>query len=236
MKKNLVVAAILAVVFLSQTAFAQVACDVGAYSKYVNGIGGVADDHTVIQGECTKTFTNGAYVNGWFSESVRDPGLSKTYGNEIDLTLGWADKISEKWSADAHAAYFDITNPRLLDGMSGDLLNAGGTLKYHATSLTSVYANLEGYHGIGAHGLPGGWRGGIGVQTQVGPANVNGTLFHNHNFLGHGPFLKLSVEPVAPVWKIGSGQVRPNVTLSQPFGEYKKAHKTQVAVAVRIDW
>lgn len=229
--------AVIAALAMSQTAIAQTACDLGVYSKYIAGIGGVADDHPVVQGQCTKTFANGTYVNGWFSESLRDPGLSKTYGNEIDLTLGWTGDISDKWSVDVHTAYYDMANPRLLKGTNGDLTDIGGSLHYRVSKATSIYANVEYYYGLGQNGFPNGGKAGVGVRTSFADmVNVDAAVYRNNHFLGSGEFLKLSIEPSAPVWKFAGGQVRPNISVWKPLGKYNEDFDPQVMVSLRIDW
>lgn len=221
--------------FLSQITLAQAACNVGVYSKYIGGNGGVPEDRPVIQGDCTKMFGS-MYANAWFSQSLRDPGLSKSYGNEIDLTLGWAGDISDKWSADVHTAYYDMSNPRLLSGTNGDLTDIGGSLHYHVSKATSIYTNVEYYYGLGQNGFPNGEKAGIGVRTGFADkVNVDAIIYHN-SFLGHGEFLKVSVEPSAPVWKFDGGSVRPNVTFWKPLGKYNEDFDPHVVVSVRIDW
>lgn len=234
MKKILVAVATLAMC-LSQTAFAQAVCNVGVYSKYIGGTGGVPDDRPVVQGDCTKMFGS-MYANAWFSQSLRDPGLAKTYGNEFDFTLGWGNKISDRWSVDIHTAYYDMANPKLLHGTNGDLADIGGSLKYHMSEATSVYTHVEYYYGLGQNGFPNGGKIGVGVHTSFADmVNVNGAIYHN-TFLGHGEFLKLSIEPSASVWKFAGGSVRPNVTFWKPLGNYNKDFDPHVVVGVRIDW
>ncbi len=232
--KTLFVAAVLSIANFA--AAAEVGCDIGLYSKYVAGAGSVADTahKPAIQGSCRYSFKNGVYVEGWASQSTHSPGLKDTYNNEVDVTLGIDKKINEKWSYDVHIAYFDIANPRLLQGLNGDLGNGGATLRYQVTSDTMVYANLEGYHGFGERGLPGGWRAGFGVRTLLGPVVVDGTLFHNQNFLGHGQFLKVMLEPKAPMAKFAGGEVRPTIFLWQPLGEYGRTHDRQLVGGVHV--
>lgn len=235
--KMLLAIASLAIV-LVQPAFAQVACDLGVYSQYIGGTGGVSDRHPVVQGGCTKTFGNGVYVNGWVSQSVTNPGLSKTFGNEIDAVLGWGGTVAEKWSVDVHTAYYDLANTNLLHGTNGDLADVGGTLRYQATATTSIYANAESYYGIGSKGFANGWKAGIGVRTNLGNVvSVDGNIYHNHKFFGHGEFLKLTIEPTHAFMKLGGGgEVRPSIMFWQPIGDYGKTHDTQVVVGVRINW
>lgn len=222
--------------FVSIAIAATTSCDVGIYSKYVNGIGGVAGTHhePAIQGYCRVTAKNGTYVEPWVSQSMRNPGFSDTFANEFDLTAGIDKKLSEKWSYDAHVAYFDIVNPRLMNGINGDLANVGGTLRYQVTSDTRVYTNLEGYHGIGEIGPAGGWRAGLGVRTSVGPLVVDGTLYHNHNFLGSGEFAKVMVETKSPIAKFAGGEIRPALFIYQPIGRYGEAYGSHVVGAIHI--
>lgn len=234
LRKLLFVVALLS--FASLANAGGLGCDVGLYSKYVNGIGGVAgkDREPVMQGDCRHDFANGAYVDGWFSQSTKNPGFRETFANEVDLTIGVDKKINAKWSADLHAAYFDLANPKLLQGPNGDILNGGTTLRYQATAGTKVYGNLEGYRGIGSLGVPGGWRAGLGAKTTFGPVVVDGTLFHNHNFLGHGEFLKVMLEPVKPIAKFAGGEIRPTLFIYRPLGEYRNTRDNHVVAALHI--
>jgi len=223
---------------LTAVANAEVGCDVGLYNKYVSGVGSLLSKNhePVAQGGCTKSFTNGMYVNGWMSQSLRNPGLDDTYANELDYTFGWAGKLAGKWSAETHLAYFDFTNPRLLSGTNGDMTNAGGKLQYGATPTTSVYGLVGGYHGIGSLGFPGGWKAGFGTKSSMGPIAIDAVLIHNHNFFGRGEFVKVSLETVLPIAKVGNGELRPILMLWHPYGRYAKTHESQLMVGARMNW
>lgn len=212
-----------------------VTCGLGLYNKYVVGTGVVADAKPVVQGNCTWTAANGFYVDGWFSQSLRDPGRDARFGNEFDVTIGHAGKIGERWSYDAHLAYYDLANPRVFAGTNGDLVNSGGTLRYHASGKTSVYANVEYYDGIGSRGLKAGWRTGIGGRTVLGPVVVD-AVHYTVNFLGHGRIVKLSLEPDKPIAKIGNGEIRPVLMYYQPIGRYRLTHDDQVVVGIRVNF
>lgn len=235
MRKNVLWLVVLAVMFVAVNAFAKVDCDLGVYSKYINGVGGVADGGPVVQGECTKSFTNGVYINGWFSQSLKEPGLDKTYGNEIDASLGWSGKIAEKWSLNAHTAYFDITNDRLLQ-TNGDLVNFGGTVRYHIAEKAYFYSNVETYYGIGSRAFPNGWIAGLGARADIANiVNVDAIVYHNEHFFGHGKFLKMNVETTRPIAKFAGGELRPLMTLWQPIGNYND-YDTQVVAGLRMNW
>ncbi|MDP2665740.1 MAG: TorF family putative porin [bacterium] len=220
----------------ASTMAADTSCDIGLYTKYINGLGGEAgkNNEPAIQGWCRLTAKNGVYGEFWGSQSTRNPGLKETGANEFDLTVGIDKQFDDKWSADVHLAYFDIVNPKMLNGINGDLANVGGTLRYHVTPNTMVYTNLEGYHGIGDIGLAGGWRAGLGVRTSVGPVVVDGILYHNQNFLGHGQFAKVMIESKSPIAKFAGGEIRPTVFIWQPIGEYRQTRDTQIVGAIHI--
>lgn len=214
-------------------------CDIGIYSRYVTGIGTVAGTHhePALQGGCTKSFTNGLYVNAWGSQSLRDPGFDRTFANEFDLTAGWKKQLADKWSLETHVAYFDIANPGVLRlTTNGDVTNAGGRVTYQATKETSLYVLGEGYHGMGP-GIAGGWKAGAGVATNVGPIAADAALLHNHNFIvTGGQFVRVSLETLQPLTKVAGGELRPVVMWYQPLGQYHKSIDTSVVFAVRINW
>lgn len=233
---KIITTVILAAMLLSQNAFAQTACDLGIYSQYVGGTGGVPDHRPVIQGGCTKTFDNGVYVNGWVSQSLHNPGLEKTFGNEIDLVAGWSGKLGEKWSVDIHTAYYDLANPKLLSGTNGDLTDIGGTLRYQATAATSVYVNGEYYHGIGKNGFRDGGKIGLGVRTSLADiANVDVVIYHT-DFLDNGKFAKVAIQPTRAIAKVFGGELRPVLTLWQPLGRYRVNHDAHAVVGVVVNW
>lgn len=232
-------APVLAVLFAvaSLASAADVGCDIGLYSQYVGATGGVAgkDREPAVQGSCKWSFS-GPYLEVWGSQSTKNPGLGTTYANEIDLTVGYDKKFSDRWSGNVHFTYADLANDRLFQSLNGDLLNVGGTARYQITADTRLYANLEGYHGLGERGLPGGWRVGFGMRTLLGPMVVDGTLFHNQNFLGHGQFLKVMLEPKAPMTKFAGGEVRPTLFLYKPIGKYGDYYGSHAVVAVHVTW
>lgn len=225
-------------VFASLANAAGIGCEAGLYSKYINGIGGVAGEkkEPVVQGSCRYTTENGYYVDGWLSQSTWKPGTGNTFANEFDLTVGRDAKINKRWSYDMFLAYYDITNNKLFEGVNGDLASVGGTLRYHLTEHTTLFAKVDGFHGIGNRGLKDGWRTGFGASTSFGPVAVTGTVFQNINFLGHGQFIKLMAEPVAPMAKFAGGEIRPTIFLWQPLGSYGKTHDTEVVFAIRGVW
>ena len=153
---------------------------------------------------------------------------------DVDLTVGYGGKLSENWSYDLHLAYYDVTNPRLLDGTNGDLVNPGATLRYNFTKTTNVYANTERYDGIGSRGFPGGWRHGVGLQAVVGALSTDSTFFYNQNFLGHGHFLRFRVTTAAPIAKFAGREVRPALEFYQPIGGYRRDFDSHVIGAIKI--
>lgn len=237
MKKMCVWIVVLAVVFLSGgNAFAEVTGNIGVYSQYVSGTGTVADSRPVTQGKITKTFSSGLYLTGWFSQSLSNPGWDKTYGNEIDITLGWSGKITEKWHLDVHTAYYDLANDKLLKGSNGDLGDVGGTLRHYVNETTSLYSNAEYYYGLGSRGFSNGWKAGLGVQTVImNMVLIDGILYHNE-FCGYGEFAKITAETSKPIIKIIGGELRPTITWWQPLGKYKKEKDTNLVAGLRLNW
>ncbi|MCR4333877.1 MAG: hypothetical protein NUV60_02590 [Patescibacteria group bacterium] len=220
---------------------AEVGCNIGWYSKDVNGNGGVATNPSgtwkepAVQGGCRWTSEREFYVDGWVSQSTKHPGLGDTFANEIDVTLGITKKINALWSYDLHFAYYDIANEKLLQ-LNGDIVNPGGTLWYQATPNLKLSGNIERYDGIGSHGFKGGWRLAVGTATTLGPVSASATLFNNVNFLGHGRYAKIALEPINPMMKIGTAEIRPVLHIWRTFGKYNDLNPNQVVVGIRANF
>lgn len=239
MKRMFVVLAILALTVAYayvSVATAATNCGLGLYSSYVAGIGTKVDNSPVVQGWCRKTAQNGLYGELWLSQSRSDPGLTKRFGNEWDVTVGRDDNINEKWSYDVHAAHYDVANPRLFDG-KGDIINAGGTLRFHSTKDTTVYTNVEFYEGYGLNRFHGGQRIGVGISSTLGPASYDVELRRNNHFAGiAGQFFKATVRSAQPIAKFGGGELRPEMAVYIPLGEYKQFQEVQVVGAIVYTW
>ncbi|MFA6408292.1 MAG: hypothetical protein WCW36_02375 [Candidatus Paceibacterota bacterium] len=214
---------------------AHVTGDIGVYTSYVNGSGTVLDNLPVAQGQITYTFDNGAYVNGWFSQSLREPGLDNTLGNEIDAKVGWDGRVSEKFSADFHVAYFDLANTKLLNCIDGDMIDVGGKLRFHATETTSFYTHADTYYGLGPKGFDDSWKVGLGVRTEMLGATTDLSVYHVEKPDASGEFLKLSLEPNA-VGHIMGCEIRSISTAWFPLGSYNDTHEVRIMTGFRMNW
>lgn len=241
MHKKIMVGLLLAcVVCFAGSAFAgEWSADVGVFSRYVNAFGKtVGDKEPVVQASGTYKLNNGLYGNVWVSQSTEEPGFAHTYTNEIDVTAGYGGKIGEHITYDLHAAYFNIMNGHdLVEGTNGDLTNAGGTLRYFVSPKTSVFGNVELYHGLGSRGFSNGLREGGGVRTTAfDPVTVDASAYHV-DFLGqHGNYLRLALESTHPIFTIASGEVRPLLIGYKPIGKYENNHDNIVVVGIHITW
>ncbi|MBX2866958.1 hypothetical protein KTR10_03320 [Candidatus Kaiserbacteria bacterium] len=167
MKKLLVTTTLLATaVSLPATAGATITTKV--LDKYLGTNGAVFHSGTVVQSDIFVTLGGGFYTDVWVSYAAQGSWQS-TFGDEVDLTLGWADTVGA-FNVDVGAAYFNIAD----DGTGmGDVLQFYLTVDHPikvGRSTVSPFVRAEVYTSSKSGDNPDNgqfFRGGVMYSTPL---------------------------------------------------------------------
>src|SRR3989344_7142438 len=84
----------------------------------------------VAQARCLYETDDGAYGGVSVSQSLENPGLSKTSGNEVTYIGGLKFAVLDTVRVNVFVQYWDLANRRVLDGTNGDMVNPGLNLSF----------------------------------------------------------------------------------------------------------
>lgn len=151
MKKHVVfVAAMLIVLPITASAHT---VSVTVMDKYVVNKGITLHDGPVLQIDAFFGLRLGFYFDLWASKSLDRLSINDSFGNEIDLTLGWAGNV-RGFGVDAGIAYFDLIELFSLNG--GDVVQP--FIELNKTFIPADAHTLTPYVRVEIM-LPVGWEG-----------------------------------------------------------------------------
>jgi hypothetical protein len=109
MKKWMVVFACILLIIATNTLTAQdITLTSWTRAQYLGVNGSIFLDNPVIQTDLGLRWDN-LYANIWWSVGLDDSDLNSNFGDEVDLTLGWA-KTNGRFTWDTGLLYLEVVN------------------------------------------------------------------------------------------------------------------------------